>query len=127
MGGLTGRDVRNADMIFGTCEVCAEAKMTAPTEPTSDTAPASRVGQVLYIDLLALTKEKKDSLGGYRQWLVGRDEKSSMPFQIGMKNKTQKSICEGIDVIVAFFNQYGHRVDEIVFDNERDKFKEVRH
>ena len=118
MGGLTGRDVRNADMIFGTCEVCAEAKMTAPTEPTSDTAPASRVGQVLYIDLLALTKEKKDSLGGYRQWLVGRDEKSSMPFQIGMQNKTQKSICDGIDVIVAFFNQYGHRVDEIVFDNE---------
>ena len=115
---LTGRDVDNADAIFGPCEACTEAKMTAPIEPQSQSSPANRVGEVLYADLHALTKDKRSSLGGHRQWLIGRDEKSGMPYAVGMTSKTQKCVCDALDSVIAYYNQYGHKVSKYVFDNE---------
>ena len=116
--GLTGRDVKNAEKLYGPCEVCAEAKMTAPDEPKSQHAPAERVGQALYIDLHAIAKDSRASIGGHRVFLIGTDEKSGYPFKAGLASKTQKSVCEGLDSIIDDFNQYGHRVESIIFDNE---------
>jgi hypothetical protein len=118
LGGLTGEDVKNAEKMLGPCEACVEAKMVAPEEPPSDHPPATRVGEHLFMDLHALTKGHVDSLGGHRQWILGVDEKSGMPFSVGAATKTQKSICEGIDAVIAGFNQYGHRVENITFDSE---------
>ena len=116
--GLTGKDLINSSLMYGPCEICAEAKMTAPIEPTSDHVPADKVGQSLFIDLHSIPKDQVSSIGGHRQWLVGIDEKSGMPFQNGLISKTQRSVCSGLDTIIVSFNQYSHRVEFITFDNE---------
>ena len=82
---------------MGTYEICAEA---------------------LFIDLHSISKDQVSSIGGHRQWIVGIDEKSGLPFQAGLANKTQRSVCSGLDTVIVGFNQYGHRVKTTTFDNE---------
>ena len=65
-GGLTGRDVLNANTLLGICEVCMEAKMTAPDEPPSTHKPAERVGQHLFMDLHAIPAGQVSSIGEHR-------------------------------------------------------------
>ena len=113
--GLCGKDVLNAIMLFGKCSACAEGKMKAPKKISSKSQPASKVGERLAADIWALGCV---SLGGNNCILKLVDEKSAYIILVPMKNKTNTIVEEALRVAIAEVNSYGHRVREILFDNE---------
>ena len=112
---ITARDVDNALVIFGPCVVCAEGKMTAPDQPATTTEPVQRPGHTIGVDIIDLPSP---SIGGNTKMLIARDYGSGLPIGVGIKRKTTALVCEGLADIVAYFNQYGNKVERMVFDSE---------
>ena len=112
---LSGQDVGNAEMLFGRCLACAEGCMNAPRSPKSESTPAARIGSRIAMDLHPM---KHTTLGGSNWILYAVDEKSGYIMMCGMKDKTTASVEKAILSIVSEINGYGHKVDQILFDNE---------
>ena len=112
---LTGADIDNAYKLFGGCNACAEGKLKLPPEPESKSAPAPRVGHTLYADMFFYDKA---TLGGNNMVVIAEDEKSGAALHAATKRKTAQGVGEALDRIVAGMNRYGHRVENIVFDDE---------
>ena len=81
----------------------------------SDSAPATKVGQVLSIDLKLLSEP---SHGGNTQMLTAVDELTGYTCVIGSKTKSAESIMAAIKKMVATFRVYGHSVEHIHCDAE---------
>ena len=58
------------------------------------------------------------TLGGSNWILYAVDEKSGYIMMCGMKDKTTASVEKAIMSVVSEINGYGHKVDQILFDNE---------
>jgi hypothetical protein len=114
---LTSKDVKNAEELYGPCLPCIEGKMTAPSEPTSLTPPASEIGEHLHADLLPLSSE---SIGGNVWILFVIDEKSGKIDLIPLVSKTAKVISQAWEHLVAMYRSYGHTIKLITTDNERN-------
>ena len=112
---LTSKDLKNARKLFGSCPECLLAKMKAPSDKTSTTPPAELIGEKLFMDLIFYGHE---TIGGNVGAVFSVDEKSSYCWIAGFKNKEKKTINESILKIINHFNQYGHKVKHIVFDDE---------
>jgi hypothetical protein len=112
---LVGKDLENARIIYGECEACLEGKFKAPSEPSSNSPPASTIGEHVHADLHEL---KEVTLGGNTQLLVAVDEKSGYIVCIGLKTKRSQDIMEGWEHIMGLFNSYGHKIKTITTDNE---------
>jgi len=113
--GLCGQDMKNAEMMWGRCRACIKGGMKAPKAKTSETAPASKVGERLAMDLHPMTHT---SLGGAKWILYAVDEKSGYMMMCGMKDKSVESVRSGIRSIVSEVKSFGHQVKQILFDNE---------
>jgi len=112
---LTGEDVSNAETLFGRCLACAEGCMKAPRSPQSESKPSAKIGSRLAMDLHPM---KHTTLGGSNWILYAVDEKSGYVMMCGMKDKTTTSVEKAVLSIVSEVNGYGHKVDQILFDNE---------
>jgi len=112
---LTSHDVRNAIALFGPCTACVEGKMNNPSEPASTTLPAQLIGEHLHADLIPLGKP---SIGGHTQMIAAVDEKSAYNCLVPTLNKSAPTLWEGMEQILAFFQQYGHKVVQITTDAE---------
>jgi len=112
---LTSRDVKNAIELHGPCTACLEGKMNNPREPPSQTPPAEHIGESLHIDLKQL---KMTCIGGYTQVIQSEDEKSGLFIPIPTVSKSVTALCEGLDQLINFYAQYGHRVRRITTDGE---------
>ena len=60
----------------------------------------------------------KGTLGGNNMVVIAGDEKSGAAFRAATKRKTAQGVGEALDRIVAGMNRYGHRVENIVLDDE---------
>eukprot|EP01040_Poterioochromonas_malhamensis_P015338 gene15338-17153_t len=89
--------------------------MKAPSDKASTTPPAESIGEKLFMDLIFYGHE---TIGGNVRAVFSVDEKSSYCWIAGFKNKEKKTINESILKIINHFNQYGHKVKHIVFDDE---------
>jgi hypothetical protein len=113
---LTSQDFRNGRLLLGPCLACEEAKMVAPTERTSTSPPATRIGQHVHADMILLEKK---SIGGNSIIIVAKDEVSGYTMGIPSKDKSEKSLKDVGEWIIAEMNQYGHKVECITTDDER--------
>jgi hypothetical protein len=113
---LTSKDFRNGRKLFGACIACTEVKMKVPLEPTSITEPARSIGQGLHMDLIIL---KSTSIGQNNFILVEVDEKSTYVLDVPTKTKSAKDLEEATQEIIIKFNRYGHKVREIITDDEK--------
>jgi hypothetical protein len=112
---LTRADVDNAYKIFRICHACAEAKFKVPPARSSHSPPAPRTGHTLCMDLL---QYKVPTLGGNTCVLIAVDEHTGAIFYSQLKRKTAENVEHGIIRIMAALNKYGHRVENVVFDDE---------
>jgi hypothetical protein len=112
---LTSKDVRNALALFGPCLGCIEGKMTAPREPRSQSQPAEHIGECLHMDLVPL---QGVSIGDVKGLLFGVDEKTGYAAASTLTTKSAASVMKAAKHIIAEFNQFGHRVRRVIFDDE---------
>ena len=71
---LTATDVRNAKDIYGPCLACLQGKAIRPSYKASNNPPATKVGDVVHVDIIELSKT---SLGGSTHILFSVDEFSA--------------------------------------------------
>lgn len=112
---LTSQDLRNARELFGRCAACVEAKMQAPATTSSTSPPAAAVGEHLHMDFIIL---RGTSLGGNKMIAVFVCEYSGMLVGVPTPSKSEKLLKDVFMTAVAYFNQYGHKVERITFDSE---------
>ena len=112
---LTYADLRVAEDILGPCEACIEGKMARPKEPSSERWHDTGVGQTLYFDLIKL---KYTSIGGNKWMLLGTESSCGHMTVSFMKEKARPSVFVAVKKAVAEYNQYGHVVRRVVFDDE---------
>jgi hypothetical protein len=74
-----------------------------------------RPGHTIGVDIIDLPSP---SIGGNTKLLIGRCYGSGLPIGVGIKRKTTQLTCEGLADIIAYFNQYGCKVERMVFDSE---------
>ncbi len=74
---------------MGPCLACQESKMTAPSERTSMTPPAIRIGEHVHADMILLEEK---SIGGNSIIIVAKDEVSGYTMGIPSKDKSEKSL-----------------------------------
>ena len=112
---VTARDVDNAALWLGPCLACVEANMMAPDQPAVEREPIRKPGHTLGCDLVELACP---SIGGNRWMLIIGDYATGHPVVVPIQRKTTEMVCEGLQAGLAAFNQYGNRVERIVFDSE---------
>jgi len=112
---LTGQDVRNALSRFGPCAACIEGKMHAPSFRSSQSPPATSIGEHLHADLIPL---KGRSVGGNTFILYAADEKSGHGSGVGIPDKGRQSNEKAFDCIINEYASYGHKVKFITTDDE---------
>jgi hypothetical protein len=112
---LTRADVENAYKIFRKCHAGEEARFKLPPERASHSPLAPRTGHTLCMDLL---QYKVPTLGGNTCVLIAVDEHTGAVFYCQLKRKTAENVEQGIVRIVGALNEFGHRVENIVFDDE---------
>jgi hypothetical protein len=112
---LTGRDLTAAYDIYRSCDACVEGKMTAPSEPTSKSAPAPAVGHTLSVDFIFFMTP---TIGGNVLAVIGRDECSGYLLKASSKNKKGESVLACLMTFLSFLSTFGHVCARMVFDNE---------
>jgi hypothetical protein len=81
--------------------------MRAPSEPTSQTPPATLVGEHLHADLIPLNGR---SIGGANFLLAVVDEKSGFLTLASLKHKSTACLCAAWDQLIAAFASQNHRI-----------------
>ena len=111
----TAQDVKNASIIYGDCPASFAGKMTAPSTTSSDTPPATSVGQKLAIDLKHF---HHPTIGGNTEAVVSVDENSTLLAVTFSKSKSNANISTAVGSIISLYNSHNHRVEHIVCDSE---------
>jgi len=111
----TAQDVKNASIIYGDCPASFAGKMTAPLTASSDTPPATSVGQKLALDLKHF---HHPTIGGNTEAVVTVDENSTLLAVTFSKSKSNANISTAVGSIISLYNSYNHRVEHIVCDSE---------
>jgi hypothetical protein len=112
---LTSKDVDNAEVLFGKCLGCLEGKMKSQRQVTSQTKPASKIGENVFVDIVAFAKGVV-AIGGYIGLIFAVDEKSSYVTVVGIKSK--KDVGDALLTLLAVYNGHGHRIQNIIGDGE---------
>jgi len=115
MTDLTSSDLRIARLLFGECNACADAKMTAPAEKSSMRWTDPGIGHTIYYDLVPLLVT---TIGGNDQAMVGCDSSCGYMMVALQKGKDVKTCLKSVKKGIAEMNQHGHRVHRMVFDDE---------
>jgi hypothetical protein len=89
--------------------------MVAPKEPSSDSPPATKVGEHIYLDIIILDGV---SYGGYKFILFAVDEKSGAVTGLGCTAKNANTLFRSFKNITFWFNQFGHQVFRATFNDE---------
>jgi hypothetical protein len=103
---LSGQDVRNSIALFGPCPHCIEGKMRAPSEPSSNSQPASAIGEIIHIDYIPLPEE---SIAKNRCLWFAVDEFSGYIYAIASPSKSKSDVIHVFNRIIAHFAAFGHR------------------
>ena len=113
---LTSQDFRNGRELLGPCLACVEGKMVAPTEKTSTSPPATKIGEHLHVDMIILEVK---SIGGNTIIIVAKDEFSGYAIGVPSKDKSEKTLKNVGELLLAEMNMWGHKVREITTDDEQ--------
>ena len=81
---VTCQDVKNAKILLGSCIPCIQAKMKAPTEKSSNSPPAEKIGDNVHMDIIPVPT----SVGGNNHILFTVDEKSDFVIGISIPTKS---------------------------------------
>ena len=111
---LTTNDAMNAKRLFGECKACLIGKMTAPEVPSSTSAPASEIGDVVHVDPVDY---EEVTIGGNKACLVTMDEKSDFVVAYNLKHSTADHISTALTGIISVYNSHRHQVQKIVSDH----------
>ena len=121
---LTCQDIRNAKLLLGPCIPCLQAKMKAPSEKSSDSPPAEKIGDNVHVDIIPVPT----SVGGNNFILMTVDEKSDFIIGIPIPSKSTLQLIKATDVIIGMYHQRDHTLSHISSDNfEPEKFPSQRH
>ena len=106
---VTPTDLRTHRELFGSCPQCLEGKATQPHRPPSQSAPATRTGQVLSFDPQPLSTP---SLGGFTVINTLVDEHSKLVTMSGSTSKHSQPVFSAImNTIRQRYNSHKHRVE----------------
>jgi len=111
----TFQDAKNSSIIYGDYPAPFSGKMIAPFSISSDTPPATSVGQKLALDLKHL---HPPTIGGNTEAVVTVDENSTVLAVAFSKSKSNSNISTAVGSIISLYNSYNHRVEHIVCDSE---------
>ena len=112
---LNEKDLIVARQLFGPCMACTEGKMNAPPPQPSQTPPATRIGEKIFADLVAI------SAGCYNSYtfaLFAVDEKSAYRSYVPLKTKSLLDVKDGFETLIAEYTLHGHVVSHFVLDDE---------
>jgi hypothetical protein len=112
---LTSNDIANAKNVLGPCLSCLKGKTTAPSYKTSNTEPATKVGEFGQIDIYPFTQL---TVGGIKYLLFYVDEFSGYIIGIGMKSKSKSEIILALTALLSKLAQYGHKMTVLKADHE---------
>ena len=113
---VTPTDLRTHRELFGSCPQCLEGKATQPHRPPSQSAPATRTGQVLSFDPQPLSTP---SLGGFTVINTLVDEHSKLVTMSGSTSKHSQPVFSAImNTIRQRYNSHKHRVETLMADPE---------
>ena len=113
---VTPADLALYRKLNGPCLDCIQGKTTVPSRPTSQSAPASKPGQVLSYDPQPLTTTV---LGGYTVKHAIVDEHSKHLSMTGSINKQAPIVFAALmKQIRQTFNAHRHRVEKLMADPE---------
>lgn len=114
---LTSQDVRNGRALYGKCLPCLEAKMKRNDATASQTQPANKVGETIFMDIIPYPGCKtQPAIGGFMGAVFAVDEKSGYTMVCGIKSKSE--VLEAMQSIIAAFNSHQHVVKRVVTDDE---------
>jgi hypothetical protein len=111
---VTCQDVKNAKILLGPCIPCIQAKMKAPTEKSSNSPPAEKIGDNVHMDIIPVPT----SVGGNNHILFTVDEKSDFVIGIPIPTKSTTQLIKAADVIAGMYHLRGHTVSHFTSDNE---------
>jgi hypothetical protein len=111
---LNAQDVRNAADIFDTFVPCLQGKVKVPREPTSQSPPASSIGENIQCDIIPIPT----SIGGNNHILFTVDDKSDHDVAMPMSTKSTTQLVKAMDVVIQTYHQYGHTVKHFTSDDE---------
>jgi len=111
---VTAQDAYNAQHIFGACDACLIGKMTAPTAPTSQSQPATSIGDVIHVDPVSYDEI---TIGGNKACLISVDERSDFVVGVNLKRESTDHVSQGLTEIISVYNAHGHKVNSVLSDH----------
>jgi Reverse transcriptase (RNA-dependent DNA polymerase) len=88
--------------------------MKAPPAPTSQSPPASTIGENIHCDILPIST----SIGGNNNVFFTVDDKSDYVIAVPMQGKSTKQLVAAMDVVIRTYQQHGHTVKHFTSDDE---------
>jgi len=118
---LTAADVRTSARINGPCPHCVTGKFQQPGNGSSESTPASRVGELLHTDIVFFAEGKRVNV----PYLVVVDDHSDYIHCVKMVDKKTATIFATLKNIIHEYKAWGHTVSTIRSDYEAT-FKAVK-
>jgi len=101
---LTCQDICNAKLLLGPCIPCLQAKMKFPSEKSSDSPPAEKIGDNVHVDIIPVLT----SVGDDNIILMTVDEKSDFIIGIPIPSKSTTQLIKATDVVIGMYHQRDH-------------------
>ena len=111
---LTAQDVDLMYKVLGECEACLAGKTTNPPAPASESPKATKVGEVLHVDMAFTHGHGSSKVPN----LIAVDEFSKYIVCVPLENKTQEHVQQALENILKFFARHGHHTRTIITDRE---------
>ena len=112
---LTSADYKVYKDIYGQCPQCVQCKQKRKSMKPSSTAPATKIGQVLSLDLQGLPDK---TIGGKTQSLTAVDELTGFMSCTGSASKHVPDLLVATIKLIALYRLNGHTVEHIHCDAE---------
>eukprot|EP01041_Mallomonas_annulata_P010800 gene10800-22546_t len=112
---FTSNDINITELILGPCPHCIRGKVTQQSFRPSDSTPSDRPGSTIHCDIMALPEL---SIGGNRFVLFTVDDFSGYISLVGLVDKEVKTLCKGIDSLIATYSQHKIIINNILTDHE---------
>ena len=112
---LTAKDVITAREILGPCTSCIAGKTTKPSYKPSENEPATKVGDVVHVDIYILFDA---TIGGYVYYVISVDEYSGYLNLIPLKSKSSEHLCMAFEALLAAYKRFNYVIKSIQCDHE---------
>jgi hypothetical protein len=112
---LTERDVDLCERIFGKCIHCIAGKSTIPSQGVSNSPPATKVGEIVHVDILAFPSL---TLAKNKYFVFALDEFSGFLTMIPLQSKDLHDLNKGLEQLINEFKTFSHIIKKIVSDSE---------